>query len=317
MSEAWDDILQEASIGGVEFPLARRRWSGGRDGAHLVFPHAPGQAVDDTGRKARTLELEIELFADIDESYYPGKFRELVSLFENDTQQGEHEYVDPILAPMNVKVWDFDVDEDADRRNGGVIRVSLEEVTQEVRSTVLSPRRSPRVVASETAAELDDAVAESGVTDAEVDSAFEKAGAPKSGEEKAWPAGQTFGSLTTAFVDGLNTGLRSVDEVAARADIARRRVASVTSLAPFRTVGGWRGYAASLQLVDALADLAETAARKAVAIIEVRLTADTSAAELALRLYQDRTRAGEIIQRNPTRNPNRYPSGSVLKVLER
>ena len=317
MSEAWEEILQEASLGGVEFPLARRRWSGGRDGAHLTFPHAPGQAVDDTGRKARTLELEIELFADVDESHYPGKFRELISLFENDTQRGEHEYVDPILAPMDVKVWDFDIEEESERRNGAVLKVRLEEVTQDVEATTLSPRRSSRVVASETAAELDDALAESGVTDADVDTAFEKAGAPKSGDEKAWPTGQTFTSLTSAFVGGLNAGLRSVDEVAARADVARRRVASVASLAPLRTVDGWRGYAASLQLVDSLSDLAETAARKAVAVIDHRLAADTSATEIALRLYKDRTRADEIVRRNPTRNPNRYLAGTVLKVLER
>lgn len=318
MSDLWETILQEASLGGVEFPLARRRWTGGRDGARLAFPHQPGQAVDDTGRKARTLELVIELFADVDESHYPGKFRELVALFEGDTLLAEVEYVDPILAPMPVKVWSFDVDEDASARNGAVITVQVEEVSEEVRSTALEPRRSSRVVVSETAQQLDQELAELGVSDEDVELAFEKAGAPLAGDaEKAWPAGQKFGSLAGAFVGGLDDGLKTVDEVAARADIARRRVAAVTTMAELRTTAGWAAYSSALQLVDALVELGEVAARKAVAVVELTLLEETSATELATRLYGDRARAEEIVRRNPTRRPNAYPAGTVLRVAER
>lgn len=318
MSDLWQTILQEASLGGVEFPLARRRWTGGRDGARLEFPHQPGQGVDDTGRKPRVLELVIELFADVDETHYPGKFRDLVSLFESDTLLGEVEYVDPILAPMPVKVWGFDVEEEATSRNGAVITVQLEEVSQDVRAAALTPRRSSRVVASETALDLDENLAELGVTDDDVSESFEKAGAPLAGDvEKGWPAGQKFAALTTAFLEGLDSGLRTVDEVAASADIVRRRVASVTALAPLRTSSGWSAYASALQLVDALAELAELASSRAVAIVEVALNAETSAVELATKLYGDRTRAEEIIRRNPTRRPNAYPAGTVIRVAER
>lgn len=318
MSDLWERILQPASLGGVEFPLARRRWTGGRDGARLEFPHQPGQAADDTGRKPRALELVIELFADVDESHYPGRFRELVSLFESDTLLGEVEYVDPILAPMDVKVWDFSVEEDATTRNGAVVTVNIEEVSQDVQSSALSPRRSARSTATETSLALDEELASLGVSDEEIALAFEKSGAPLAGsDEKNWPAGQKITSLTTAFVEGLDAGLQTVDEVAARADTVRRRVASLTALAELRTVQGWGAYSAALQLVDALADMSETAARKAVAVIELTLSSQTSATELAAKLYGDRTRAEEIVRRNPTRRPNAYPAGTVLRVAER
>lgn len=318
MNDLWTEILQDASLGGVVFPLRARRFSGGRDGARLQFPHQPGQGVDDTGRQPRSLELSIELFADVNPDHYPGLYRELLAVFEDDVQLAEVEYVDPILPPMSVKVWGYEVSEEAGARNGATITVSIEEVTQDVDGAALTPRRSARVAASETSLELDDALAQLGLSDEDVKTSFAAAGAPLGGEEAAAIApGEVFSTLTTTFSEALSTGVRTVDELAALSDTMRRRVTGVTSLSALRTTAGWRAYSAALTLVDALGELAEASAARAVPIVEMVLTSETSAAELAARLYGDRGRAAEIVTRNPTRRPHAYPAGAVVRVAQR
>lgn len=318
MGDVWDDIMQEASLGGVTFPLKSRRVSGGRDGARLSFPHAAGQAVDDTGRQPRSIELTIELYADVDPSHYPGIYRDLIALFEDDARMAEVEYVDPILAPMQAKVWGFSIDEESVTRNGATVTVELEEVTQDVDGAALSPRRATASVASESALELDAALLDAGVTDEEVFDAFGAVGAPVSDAERAEvPPGEVFVSTTRSFMERLRDGAQAADDLAATTDAARRRVSGLTTLPTLRTISGWRAYSSALQLVDALGQLADAAIARAVPVVELAVNADTSAVELSTRLYGTRDRAEEIVRRNPTLRPHAYRAGTVLRVAAR
>src|SRR5687768_5117399 len=121
MADLWEQILADAKLGDVTFPLHSRAMSGGRDGARIKPPYQAGQGAEDTGRQPYVFKLRIELFADINPDHYPTLFEELLDVFTNDDEQSEVEYVDPLLGTFRVKVWEWDVDENATARDGAVI----------------------------------------------------------------------------------------------------------------------------------------------------------------------------------------------------
>src|SRR5687768_3286370 len=127
----WEQQLHEASLGGVAFPVASRRITGGRAYAPRKYPHRDGQDVEDTGREPYTFELEVPLFADVDAAHYPDTYEALRLVVDDEADRGELEYVDVELGPVPVKVRQWNWSQTARERDGGVFSVVLEERTHE------------------------------------------------------------------------------------------------------------------------------------------------------------------------------------------
>ncbi len=318
MSEVWDEIMTDASLGDVTFPLRRRAVSGGRDFARISPPHQPGQRVADTGRKALVFKLEVPLFNGVEgrDDLYPTVYEELLDVATSDDAKGEVEYIDPILGAFAVKVTEWSDDHDPDRRDGCTMAFTLEEITEDAFGFIV-PARSPGREVIEAAAALDEALADVGVSDEAVAEAFKSSGYPKQGDEKTWPAGRTFESLATDFRDGLETGLVYADRVATEVDRTRARVRGVLELGALRTTAGWPAMAEALRLVDAAGALAERAVARAVPVIDYRVLGVMSVYDVAVELYGDPSRADEILARNRIATPLAIRAGSVLRVAVR
>jgi hypothetical protein len=149
MADLWEEIMQDGSLGGIVLPIARRGFVLGRAGARVRLPYQPGQAVEDTGREPFTFKLQVELFADIDPDHYPGRYEELLELLTDEDRKGEVEYVDPMLGPFDVKVWQVDGDEVSESRNGVTLNLVLEEVSLTARGFTVEQRPSPEAEAAE------------------------------------------------------------------------------------------------------------------------------------------------------------------------
>jgi prophage DNA circulation protein len=317
MADLWEEIMQDGSLGGIVLPIARRGFVLGRAGARVRLPYQPGQAVEDTGREPFTFKLQVELFADIDPDHYPGRYEELLELLTDEDRKGEVEYVDPMLGPFDVKVWQVDGDEVSESRNGVTLNLVLEEVSLTARGFTVEQRPSPEAEAAEAGEEMDAQLEELGVEQEQIDAAFNDAGAPRTGDEKEWDAGTTGSSMAAAFSEGLAEGLQTADEIASRVDTVRRRVSAITSLVEVRVAQAWGAYAAALQLADALSRVGDEALARAVPMVEMRITAPTSHYDLALQLYGDPARAAEIVRRNSFRNPLFIAPGTVVRVAVR
>lgn len=317
MAEAWDEILGEATLDGVAFPLESRSISGGRDAAALVFPYQPGQDFEDTGRRAHVFKLRIPLYADVDESHYPELYERLLGICVDEDTKAEVEYQDPVLGPFRVKVLAFDIDETAMERNGATLQLTLGEQSLSVRTFTLEQRRSPAAEAEAAGEDLDDALEEQGVSDDEVSSAIDASGHPLSGDEKSATSGTRGASLARDFVEALSEGAQLADEIAARVDQVRARVDSILALPALRTPAGWAGYAAGLRLVDACSQLATDALSRAVPIVEHTVRGRVDVYTLAVQFYGDVSRAEELLAKNPQRNPLFIQPGTVLRVAAR
>src|SRR5262245_16894655 len=150
-ADVWQELLAPATLGGVEFPVRARAFSGGRDFARITPAHFDGQLVDDRGRKAIIFRLRVELWADVNETHYPGIYDQLLEVFARPDR--EIEYQDPVLGPFPVKIAQFEVEEDAEQRNGASISITLEEITAEGATAFILPERSPARASTEARSE--------------------------------------------------------------------------------------------------------------------------------------------------------------------
>jgi prophage DNA circulation protein len=318
VSEIWDEIMSDARLGDVTFPLRRRGLSFGRDGGRIAPPHQPGQRIADTGRTPIVFTLDVPLYSGVEgrDDLYPTVYEELLDVVADEETKGEVEYIDPILGAFDVKVVKVDDDHDAERRDGCTLTITLEEITTDPFGLVVPPRAPGREVI-EAAADLDEELDELGVNDTTIAAAFAESGYPKSGEETSWPAGRTFESLASDFGEALQLGTLYADRVAAQVDTVRARVRATIELPALRSTRGWLAYASALRLIEALAQQADRAIARAVPVVSHEVRGVASVYDIATQLYGDPRRADEILQRNRIPRPYAIPAGTVLRVAER
>jgi prophage DNA circulation protein len=306
--------LQEASLGGVAFPLSQRSFSGGRDLSRIKPVYQPGQAVEDTGRTPYTFKVTAELYADVDAAHYPGVFNALIGLVHDERQLGEVEYVDPLLGAFAVKIIDFDAQETSAARNGGTLSFTLEEVSIRIADFLQATHISPQSEAEQVARQADESLDAAGVSDDDLSDAFDSAGLPLQGDELSWPAGQKLTSLVGDFVAFAADAQLAVDDVQGALGNARARLASLLSLPTLRTADGWYALAAVTSLVDSISRLGDSVVARSVAVVDYTISSQQSAREIALDLYGDPSRCAEILLRNPVKNPNAIPAGTTLRL---
>lgn len=314
MADLWEETLVEAQIDDVSFPVRARGFTTGRDGARIRRPYQDGQEFDDTGRKPMTFKLSIELFADVDESHYPGLYSDLIDVItRREDGAPPLRYTDPVLGMFDVCVLDMQVDEDAMVRNGATVALMLEEVTT-ADATFIVPPRAPGRAAIEWAADLDDSLGEANVTEANVTEAWDAADVPATDGETG-----SFTDLVGSVQETLGTAASVVSEVERAVDLVRQRVSAVLGLEAVAQGAevSWGVRASGYLLLDALGEQADRAVASAVPI-EERVLADSAGVyDLALSQYGDARRVSEILRRNPAARPWAYRAGTTIRMAAR
>ena len=317
--DVWDEILHEAKLDGVPFPLTRRHV----EGTHAYASHKPafrdGQDVERLGRDPYTFDLTSPFFDGLFDPredglpWYPDGYDELRLVLE---AGGVVEYIDPILGPIDVQIVGWGDDHEAARRNGAMLTIKLEEVTRVPQLVRVLPQE-PRGEADNFASLIDQLLIDNGIDDDDLVDQFALAGVPLVGDDALSLLGT--GAMIVGLVDqifaAIDEAALAVDEVAALVDEFRSRLDAILSFDALAEVSTWSLTTSIARLGDSVTRAADKAVAGKVPVIDVTLSDTMSAWEIALDLYADPSRAGEIIARNPTRYPLAYPRGTTLRVL--
>jgi len=310
----WDSYLQPASFDGVEFPLSSREISGGRAWAPRRYPNRPGQSGEDVGREPYMFELEIPLFHGVDPNHYPTLFEQLRAVFDDPQTTGEAEYVDPELGPLNAKVTQWRWITDAGRRDGGLLRVSIEEVTfddQVLAVQTGDPQRDTESHAETLDSELDDF----DLAEADLEEDFEENGVGLSEDEQDRQSGELWSTQVTRFVEEIEDGISDAEAVADRIDTIRTRIGLLGARSELQGPAGVHALHAAARLAESLGELGARAVIDAPPLVEHRIETSLSVYEVSSLLYGTPDRADEILQRNPSGSPLMIPAGTTLVVL--
>jgi prophage DNA circulation protein len=314
MADAFE-TLNDASLGGIVFPVGARNISGGRAFARRRYPFRDGQSTEGTGREPYKFSLTVPLFVDVDPSHYPDVYEALRAQLDEPDLSSRIEYVDPELGPLFVQVVDWTWKQTAEQRDGGRFEIELEEVSFD--DFVFSTRVQDDRGAADLAAEIVDTTLEDvGVSDADVISALAAVGAPL-GDGEAFDPGAATAGLLGNFTSALDDGVLAADELATRLDTLRLRLEAIGSLPELGTVAGWPAVQALSQLTAAVTQVADAALAASVPVVYYDVTESMSAWEIAVALYGDGERGEEVLRRNPSRESLCYRPGAQLRVLVR
>lgn len=311
----WEDVHHTPRLGGVEIDPSRREVRGGRHFGRHLFPFRAGQEVEDTGRRPMIFDLDIPLFDGVDPNAYPGKLEQLRELFDSPETQGELEYVDPLLGPIQVKVADWDFSEGAEDRNGGFLRVVLEENSTDAFLASDIGRLDPRADAEVQAVAVDAGLSDVGLDEGELVTAWADAGVPLTGIEVQFEAGSLFLHIVDTFFETIEAAALAADEVAAVLDAHRLRIDRLLAFDPVREVRGWSIWHSAVGLSGSMTRAAESAFESQPPVVLWPVPRRMSHFEISMSLYRTPNRAREISRRNPVRNPLFYPEGMQLRVL--
>lgn len=322
MADAFAELLHEAALDGITFPVSSREVKGGRSFGRHRFPFRDGQITEPTGREPYTFELTCPLYATTDVANYPdlwpGRWEELRHLLEDPEKGGEFEYTDPVYGPIPVIVSDWQESSDAERRNGITLHLTIEERQLDERierpEILVFADRDARGQAESLATEVDSGLANANISDDDLASAFADAGVPLTDNDPI-TEGRTFFSLVDEFGDALDEGAIAQDEIAARLDALRSRIDAVMSFDPMISAANWSTVIAAQQLIASCTDMAERASAKAPPVEDYYVADEKSVYDISAELYGTPARANDILTRNRIPNPLFIPAGTVLRVL--
>lgn len=314
MADYWAENLQVASFAGIGFPSRTVERQGGRSKVRHRYPYRDGQDVEDTGREPYAWTIEIPLFAGMSpvengRPLYPDTYELLRFAFDEPETLGEGEYIDPELGPFNVAVISHTWRASADARNGGVYTLQLEEVADDPFPYSLAAGSGTKTDALATAAEIDAAIGDA-VPEEEIAEAWSSDGV---GVDSFDP-GELFVNTVDAFFEAIEDAALAADDVAAYVDRVRYRIDRVLRFDAMREGSRWSIVASLNRLSDTISRAGEEAQSSRPTIVDFVVPWVMGADEIALQLYGDVSRSAEIVRRNPSRNPNAYQAGRVLKV---
>jgi prophage DNA circulation protein len=294
MADFWTDTTLTASLGFVAFPIADRQVSTGRNFARNVYPYRNGQGVEDLGRKVYQFSLTVPLFRGVDEAHYPDTYLQLLSIIEDDELRGEVEYVDPEFGPLDVKIVDYSWQTVAERRQGGVLTIQLEErgFEQSLLASLSHFAQSGPTRAAQHAHDVDFDVAATGET---VDFSL----------TLAWQK----------FQAAIDQGALATDEIAAHLDELYLVAEKVVAFSAEDEIERFSLYNSLIAFLGAAEDIAEDAADKSIGVqlIEIALPDDMDMFQIAGRYLGDAGRAEEVAFHNQG-NPLLYARGQILRV---
>lgn len=314
----WEEYLNAASLGGVELPIVRRRISGGWDGAKKELPHVNGAEFEPTGLRADGISIEVPLFegmfSEEGSPLYPDRYEELISVLKDDTRKGRLEWVDPVWGLMDVQVYSWEIDETSEERDGARVSIRMGQVgfsTDEPDLQLSVLAQSDRGSAATNAEELDDALADAGITEADIALAWEDAGVGLQDGESA-----SFAETFDTYVERIDAGEIRANEAEAIVAQPQARIRAVMSLEAARTSSAWRVQDRSMRLLAAVVEMAERELGTEERLVTWTVPALTTVYEIAARRYGDLGRVSEILQRNGIMRPLYIPAGTVLVLAE-
>lgn len=308
----WEDTLHPCSIAGVAFPLGSRKVHGGRALARRRYPHRDGQDQEDTGREPYSFILTVPLFADVDPAHYPETYERLRSVL--DLEQ-ELDYVDAELGPLRAKVVEWDWDQDAERRDGGVLTLNIEEIGSEpVVFTVLSSGAVARQLAILMGAAADDALIDALLDEDTIKAGWESSGFALTSSELDYTEGALFESLVEDFFSDVDEMASEFDSLTARFETLSARVESVLETPEAGLATGWTLTQSLIRMRDVCAQALEQVRLDQPQLVEYRVPQEMSAWQVSVALYGTEDRADEIIRANPRTSPLFYRAGDVLIV---
>lgn len=313
----FEDELREASLDGIEFPVSDRQVRGGRTFGRRRFPYRDGQSTENTGREPYIFELTCPILNGVTwpHELWPATWDALRGALEDPERGGEFEYVDNEYGPLPCIVSEWTWETAAEPRNGGMLRLVIEERQLDTGVLRISPDADPTSLAETEADAFDAALEEAGVTDQELADAFEAAGVPLTDADGTIGAGATFATLIDDFAGAWEEGALATDELAAVLDQTRTRIEIVTTLAPAQSAAHWRLVLASERLIAAVTDIAERVQAQSPPIIDYVTRDEVSVYEVSTELYRTPNRAGDILSRNRIEAPLFIPKGTLLRVL--
>lgn len=293
MADFWEQTLLEASLGYVEFPVADRSVKTGRNFARNIYSYRDGQGVEDTGRKVYQFSLTVPLFRAVDEAHYPDTYLRLVAIIEDPELRGEVEYVDPEFGALRVKILDYDWRTVAERRDGGVLTIQLEELGFE--QSLLDDLSAPPASATR---------AEALAVDVDMQAA-------ELGEEPGFSLTATW----QAFQASLDEGALRADEIAARLDEVYLVAEKAIAYSSRDELQRWSLYNSVIDFLGAAEDVAGASADRSAGakLLEVVLPDDMDMFQIADRYLRDAGRAEEVSFHNPG-DPLAYRRGQAVRV---
>lgn len=294
MADFWETTLLTACLHDVDFPIADRSVKTGRNFARSVYPYRDGQGVEDLGRRVYQFQLTVPLFRGVDTAHYPDTYQLLIAIIEDPELRGEVEYVDPEFGPMDVKIIDYDWRTVADRRDGGVLTITLEErgFEQSLLDNLGRAERAGGSRADQLALDVDSQVAAIGTS-------------PGFGLTEAW----------RAFQEALDQGALAADDIAAQLDELYLVAQKVIAFSALDELERFSVYNSVIDFLGAAEDAADQAADRSAGakLIEVLLPDDMDMFGAAARYLGSAERAEEIAFHNPE-SPLSYARGSLLRV---
>jgi len=310
---SWNETLGPYKLDGIAFEASTRGLRGGRAVVRRRYPNRDGQDAEDMGREPYVYEVVVPLFHGVDPGHYPDLFDQLRAVLE--APPSSLEYHDPEHGPVIVQVIDWSAPLESGQRDGVILTMTLEERQLDVANLgrVLATQPTDP---EELAAQLDDAMSEAGIEEADVTAGFDAAGA-KLDLDETGAAGTLWASMVTESLARIDDGAAAIDTVLASVETVRTRLDVLTSLDAAQTADGQPVYEAAVRLASSLQQTAEQLAASAPSLVEHATLIEQSIFEVAAQLYGDPSRVADILARNPMADPLFIPAGTVLVVAER
>lgn len=306
--------LQPAKLADVAFAVSARSISGGRRKGRYQYPYRNGQHVEDMGREPYKFRLTIPLYrgmgatlADQD-AIYPGTLDRIVDIVQDDGTKAEVDYVDPAYGVFKVAIGPLEWQEDAERQDGGVLTLELEEIgtEQDLLQNVNSGALSARARALKAARNVDRYVQD--LIDDPDTTLYVEATKPGFSLEALWDD----------FQGLLDAGAMALDDVASRIDSVTSLVTRVANFSAGDELSRWSLTNSCVSFVGAAKDVAasEASTTPGERLVEWVVPAPVTALEIAQQRYGDASRADEISANNPLAGLT-YQPGEVLYLVER
>src|SRR5690606_32656356 len=134
------------------------------------------------------------------------------------------------------------------------------------------------------ASRLDEAL-DGAVPEAELEQAFAAAGVPLTEDERDYETGELWSTQVERFVEGLDDGLASAEELADRVDVMRQRLDRRLVRDEMQAPVAVHAHHAAVRLAASLAVLAQQAVRERPPLVEHVLLTEQSVYEVSAALY--------------------------------
>lgn len=290
---SWDNNLQTAKYRGMEFHVQRINDELARRIAEYKFPYVDGADLEDRGREPRTTTLTA-VFHGPDYVTDLGQFMQLV----DSTKSGTFRH--PLLGTWQAKVRRIGVAHEDTARDMATVDVEvIEDGTRTDLPTLFSVQQQTEAVDTQQ-------------------TAVTAAGAalpPKSNLQAVKDALSDLNDAVDDLQQTVNDAVAQVDnainEVRSRAQDA---IDKVRNLYESTVLEAYSVVKEVNQLVHNCQQLAEAATSAVPTMIEKVIEAEQTAAQVAMDLYGDASRATEFEDLNRLRHPGRITPGTKLRV---